>query len=879
MTPPETPEIRILALSPPRVPEATTPVIGAHYGVPLRAYDLKPMGLGVDIDPPLAGTLQSGDVLQLVVNGTPGNSKRISPGEENSVHTLHVDHDLLQKDRVNELVYTITRGSGNVGTSTPVLTLLYNKIRPGMEDRTPGDGAHSELELILPEDVREDGIDAERAKQRVQVCFAYPYCRPFDEIRLSCNGQDVYHTVSVSQAPATPSSEPTTICVMVEEEVFQRAGNHPEFAFSYTVHDQLGNGPDTDSPWSGVVKVNVDLTQQRLAAPDVTEDPDDANDDPDTIDLGKLGSKDLTVQVHTFASRWQTDDLIRVSYSATPSSGPIVRHSVETTVARVPFIYKLLVPNAKVIADSVVRVKYELVRSGKVLAASKTTIAQVTGASADELLPPFLVKPAVSPIDISAYPDGVTVRIEHLGAQPDSKARLVEKNPPAGASPFPLVAFNANKRVNVVLTPEFLTARQGTVMELHWNLNRNGGYVARSPSVSFSILPLVEVPTLTSVKGSPSGVEIPDGGTTFETAITLTGTASKGQQVEIFDGNGSSAVSKGTVTANPATAQWSIRISVPVGARRLYAKSLYHSTPTYSNVRNLTVAQTVAPTISSIKGSPSGVEIPNGGSTVETAVTLTGTAAKGEQIEVFNGTVSKGKATADALTGIWRLTVANLALTTHRMTAKALYGEGVSSPAHTFTVVSRLVISTTPMTMSGFKLFHSTFAMHPRPSYSQTRVPTQGRPPYSYQSSAPQIASVNSSTGTVTGLRNGASTITVTDNSGQTAKYNVSVSQTFDLIVVFEQSSTGAQALAYINSIKGQSINYPTAISGLLNDCLVNPTHTLLNFSATNYTTTSSDNTIAYIISAIENKYRLSTYGTSQQDLVRRGVIAFVPRN
>lgn len=493
MTTTQTPDNAVLALSPPRAPEATTPVEGAHYGVPKRAYDLKPMGLTLDLDPPLTGTVDAGDVIRLVLNNASTEAtKTIQPGQEDAVQTLYLPKGLLRPNQLNTLVYTITRGSENRGTSTPELTLLYNAIRPGNQDRTPGDGAHSELQLILPQDVIDDGIDAERAKQGVQVCFAYPYCRAYDVIRLNCNGKDVVRTVTAAEAPASPSAEPTTICVMVGEDVFQQAGDNSKFVFSYTVTDQLGNGPDTDSPYSGTIEIDVHLKETRLVAPDLAEDPDDPSDDPSTIDLGKLGSKDLTVLVHAFAPTWQPNDKIRVTYTATKPDAPVVSHTVEADVGRIPFTYKLMVPNAKVIAGSVARAKYELVRGGITIATSKTTTADVIGGSTIVLLPPFLVAPAVDPIDVLAYPNGVTVRIEYLGAVKGDRARLVEVNPPAGSPQFPLVEFNSNKRVNTVLSPAFLAARHGKVIELRWNLNRNGGQAGKSPVATFSVLKIAD---------------------------------------------------------------------------------------------------------------------------------------------------------------------------------------------------------------------------------------------------------------------------------------------------------------------------------------------------------------------------------------------------
>jgi putative ubiquitin-RnfH superfamily antitoxin RatB of RatAB toxin-antitoxin module len=191
-------------------------------------------------------------------------------------------------------------------------------------------------------------------------------------------------------------------------------------------------------------------------------------------------------------------------------------------------------------------------------------------------------------------------------------------------------------------------------------------------------------PTLTSVKGSPSGVEIPQGGSTVETAVTLSGVAAKGQKVEIFDG----AVSKGQATAHATTGVWTLLISaLTVAAHSFTAKALYGSGAT-SAARTLTVTAATAPTLTSVKGSPSGVEIPQGGSTVETAVTLSGVAAKGQKVEIFDGAVSKGQATAHATTGVWTLLISALTLAAHSFTAKALYGSGATSAARTLTVTA-----------------------------------------------------------------------------------------------------------------------------------------------------------------------------------------------
>jgi hypothetical protein len=153
----------------------------------------------------------------------------------------------------------------------------------------------------------------------------------------------------------------------------------------------------------------------------------------------------------------------------------------------------LEVPNDKVFAGSNVTVTYELHRpNGDLVGSSNPANAAVTGSAPIELLPPFLVAPAVDPINVLAYPNGVTVRIEYLQALNGDKARLVEVNPPADAPQFPLVEFNSNKRVNTVLSQSFLAARQGQTIALRWNLNRDGGLAAKSPATTLNVLEIAD---------------------------------------------------------------------------------------------------------------------------------------------------------------------------------------------------------------------------------------------------------------------------------------------------------------------------------------------------------------------------------------------------
>ncbi|RDL14458.1 WD40 repeat domain-containing protein [Pseudomonas jessenii] len=170
-------------------------------------------------------------------------------------------------------------------------------------------------------------------------------------------------------------------------------------------------------------------------------------------------------------------------------------------------------------------------------------------------------------------------------------------------------------------------------------------------------------------------------GMDLDDEITVTWTGAPGTP-----GGGSNPIINGNTSS-----ELDLSTLVP-GAKTRIDRSSDKSKAVTFPVRTYTIkaVEDVKPQITSVKGSPSGDEIPEGGTTVETAVTLTGTAAKGQKVEVFDGATSRGDATADVTTGNWALSDSGLSLTTHLYKAKALYGSGFESSARTFSVVEKL---------------------------------------------------------------------------------------------------------------------------------------------------------------------------------------------
>ncbi|MFJ4197590.1 hypothetical protein ACIP0B_26295, partial [Pseudomonas sp. NPDC089534] len=186
-------------------------------------------------------------------------------------------------------------------------------------------------------------------------------------------------------------------------------------------------------------------------------------------------------------------------------------------------------------------------------------------------------------------------------------------------------------------------------------------------------------PAITAAQDS-KGAAIGNGGSTVDTTVQLSGTANTFLEIELFDGT----VSKGKATANDKGV-WTLRMTgLSVGAHSFKAKALYGS-GTESGVWALTVVAVMVPTLTNVLDA-NNVEVPERGLTVSTTLTLKGTASKGLQVEIFDGTVSKGQTTADASTGVWTLAASGLSVALHSFVAKALYGDGMQSSVWTLTV-------------------------------------------------------------------------------------------------------------------------------------------------------------------------------------------------
>ncbi|WP_170947241.1 hypothetical protein [Pseudomonas sp. Irchel 3E19] len=337
----------------------------AHGGIPQVLYDGQLQGLLCLIDPwtelqRQSWTMAVDDRVDLYINDntTPVTGTTVKPGEEAQRLRLYIPHGYLRQG-VNRLHYKVFRVGGNTSEDSRDLLVLYHL-------RTPDN-----LDIVIPADVINEGVSAERAAQGVEFRFTYNNRRPYDRIRLLIGDTEVTFDVADGNAPITHT---------LFTDAFLAAGNNPSAVIQFFVFDQLGN--PSKSPEK---RLDIHLEAETFDSPILRERLDDTGDDKTEIDLEKLAGNPLLIIVPTSDSRFQVGDLIYVTYICKVTGQPdvVVTPPAGTVEAdefgqRKPCVVE--VPNEHVIADGAVTVTYKVHRAnGDAVGSSRVARAQVIG--------------------------------------------------------------------------------------------------------------------------------------------------------------------------------------------------------------------------------------------------------------------------------------------------------------------------------------------------------------------------------------------------------------------------------------------------------------------------------------------------------------------
>lgn len=176
-----------------------------------------------------------------------------------------------------------------------------------------------------------------------------------------------------------------------------------------------------------------------------------------------------------------------------------------------------------------------------------------------------------------------------------------------------------------------------------------------------------------------NGTSTTDNITTKTSELTITGTAEAGASVEVLDGT----TSLGKTTAT-ATGTFTLDVSLAEGAHNIVARATDQAGNVGANSTALRVVVDATPpaapaALDLAAADDSGTSSSDNITTQRTALTISGTTEASGQVELFDGTTSLGKATANAA-GAFTLDVA-LAEGTHAITAKAIDAAGNASVA------------------------------------------------------------------------------------------------------------------------------------------------------------------------------------------------------
>jgi hypothetical protein len=310
------------------------------------------------------------------------------------------------------------------------------------------------------------------------------------------------------------------------------------------------------------------------------------------------------------------------------------------------------------------------------------------------------------------------------------------------------------------------------------------------PVRTYTVKNLVEVlPTITSIKESPGGEEIPHGSPTVKTAVTLSGTATPDTKIDLA--NNGVLMPNTEIEVDPK-GEWTFQLTGLV-AGTTYKISARRKDGTLSDARDIVVVALVVPTLDNVLDDK-GVEVPDGKTTVSNTLKLKGTASYGQKVEIFDGNgasaESKGIATADDVKGTWERTI-TVALGTRRLYAKSLYHSGsIYSGVRNLTIIPSLQIDPSRMELDGVQLYLAPAPYTPpfertafrHPNTSQTRFPTGGTPPYEYTTSNLQVATVDLKTGLVVSTGNGTAQITVTDTAGASVSFPVRCQRVYEVV-------------------------------------------------------------------------------------------------
>ncbi|MCF7530909.1 hypothetical protein [Pseudomonas petrae] len=366
--PPLNRDYSTLALRPVLIAGLVTPVVGGDGGVNISMVEDNLSGLLTVIDPWLR--MQVGDRVDIYWDGLSVGGRDVTDADIDKRMAFYLPTEPIQPDWAEKVSYSLTRAGSNVPEESAPLRLRVKLDRPGGKDRDPHQPGHSELAAPqLPQDVIDNGVDAQWAKDGIPVTIAaYPGRAARDTLELRWGVVSIIRPITEEEAAGT-----SAVVITVDQAVILAAGDADELLVHYQVYDEVGNFSEQ---WSLQTFVAVEAGAWKLPPPIIQ---DAVNGE---IDLGTLGSANVTVNIPVTADPFELGDTVTMTWLGTTAAGAPLTYSQSVTIRNIPAIYDTTVPNALVreMINGTAQASYVLTKAnGDPPQSSKRAAVRITG--------------------------------------------------------------------------------------------------------------------------------------------------------------------------------------------------------------------------------------------------------------------------------------------------------------------------------------------------------------------------------------------------------------------------------------------------------------------------------------------------------------------
>lgn len=748
----------LLQLYPMAIPGAVEnlqPPGAYHLGIPESIHSPSTK-LFMVIDPVtlFSTSFAAGDSVRLWVNSQSTSViKPVKPGEENDRIFMELPWGGL-KDGLNTLYYEVTRVSGNKDQSTPILNVLFNNPASGITVSHPasiGPGQPATFTLTRSNPREYDVMELFIGRWTKIIPYVHPanpvtYTLTATDLQQIGDGTHQVYARVVDQLSNLNVSPTTSIVITANTLVLPPP----------TVKGQTGNNFD-----STLQNIEVLVPAGTLLPTDeiyVKWEGAISTPAASFTSPQRLVSAGLTFVVPRSVLAYSLGKSVKVTY--------VIKRNGVTTSSQVLPLNILPLPATALI-------------SPKILQANANNVLDVTALGTQNA--------TIHALLFTLIADGMPCWLSLEGKKADGTAHNLAlwNGLPARVNPtWVSQGFWPEALVNSYLKQ----LGNGTSLIIKFAVSMNMSNV-RATAVEFpdrvytiKAEALVNA-TITRVnENTATGALVPNGESTTATTLVISGTAAAGEQVEVRNHN----ALLDTVRANSQGVFSYTHVDATLGARSYTAIGLYGMQPV-SPAYVLTVRAASVPTITSVKLA-NGIEILPGGRTVETTLTLSGTSEL--EVEIFDGAITKGKATPSG--GIWTRQVTGLGVGVRTFTAQVVNGGHPVSQPRTVEVVRApvLVVDTSNLTLTEKDIVVDKpqligWVRKPGTPLKPTaqRMATGGLSPYAYRSTDTTVATVDSN-GVVRGVSAGTAQIIITDGAAQQVAYTVKkIDAVSDLIV------------------------------------------------------------------------------------------------